>query len=61
MAGSNIAIGNIGLQAAEEERPRGYALQRTLRQLLRKPLGVIGFAILACLVVMAVGAPCSVV
>jgi peptide/nickel transport system permease protein len=57
LAGSNIAIGNIVLQAADEERQRGYALQRTLRQLWRKPLGVIGFAILACLVVMAVGAP----
>ena len=58
MARSDITIGTIGLEAAREEERRGaYAWQRTARQLLRKPLGVIGFAILVCLVVMAVGAP----
>lgn len=57
MAGADVRVGTTWLGQADERRERFAGARKAARAWLRKPLGVIGLVILACMLVMAVGAP----
>jgi peptide/nickel transport system permease protein len=56
MTSTDVRLGAAWLESSDDRR-RLDALRKAARAWLHKPLGLIGLVILACLVVMALGAP----
>jgi peptide/nickel transport system permease protein len=57
VASTEIHVGATWLDAADDEGDRFGAAWKAARAWRKKPLGLVGLAILTCMLVMAVGAP----